>query len=71
MSSLAFAQYETAPSNYYPSNFNGNTFTGTVTDTGEKQITLTYTRGSKMDMFTSSFESACSVPGGFAAITNF
>jgi hypothetical protein len=57
-----FAQYGTAPNNYYPDKYNGSTFTGTVTEAKDDQITLKYTKGSKVDIFTGRFETSCSVP---------
>jgi hypothetical protein len=59
---MVSAQYGIAPNNYYPQNYNGSIFTGVVTDTANNQITLTFTKDSKSDSFTGSFESACSVP---------
>ena len=56
------AQYGIAPNNYYPSSYSGSTFTGIVTETGDNQITLTFTKGSKTDTFTGVFETGCSVP---------
>jgi hypothetical protein len=56
------AQYGTAPNNYYPDNYSGSIFTGIVTETGDNQITLTFTKGSKTDTFTGLFETGCSVP---------
>ena len=55
-------QYGTAPNNYYPNNYGGSTFTGTVTEAKDNQITLTFTKGSKTDRFTGLFETGCSVP---------
>lgn len=59
---LATAQYGTAPNNYYPDKYNGSTFTGTVADAKDDQITLTYTEGAKADTFIGRLETACSVP---------
>lgn len=59
---IVSAQYGTAPSNYYPENYSGSTFTGTVAETAGDQVTLTFTKGSKTDRFTGVFETGCSVP---------
>jgi len=53
---IVSAQYGTAPNNYYPHNYGGSIFTGVVTETGDNQITLTFTKGSKTDTFTGLFE---------------
>jgi hypothetical protein len=55
------AQYGTAPNNHYPDNYSGSIFTGIVTEAGDNQITLTFTKGSKTDTFTGLFETRCSV----------
>ena len=59
---IVSAQYGTAPNNYYPHNYGGSIFTGVVTERGDNQITLTFTKGSKTDTFTGLFETRCSVP---------
>jgi hypothetical protein len=59
---IVSAQYDAAPNNYYPDTYNGSIFTGVVTETGDNQITLTFTKGSKTDTFTGLFETGCSVP---------
>ncbi len=58
----AYSQYGTAPSNYYPPNYSGSTFTGEATDTKNDQITLNYTKNSKTETFAGRFERPCSVP---------
>jgi hypothetical protein len=60
--SRLFAQYGTAPPNYYPATYGGTTFTGTLTATEGDQITLTFTKGSKAQTFVGRFETACAVP---------
>ncbi len=62
IATLALAQYGTAPNNYYPDNYNGSTFTGTVAETKDDQITLTYAKPDKTDTFIGRLETACSVP---------
>lgn len=59
---ITYAQYGTAPNNYYPDNYNGATFTGVVADTKDNQVTLTFAKGSKTDTFTGSIEGGCAVP---------
>jgi len=60
---IALAQYGTAPPNYYPSNFNGSMFTGTVTDNRDNHLTLTYSERGKDETLSGGFEAPCSVPG--------
>ena len=50
----AFAQHGTAPSDYYPPGYSGDTWSGEVTSTNDetREITLTYTKGSKTETFT-------------------
>jgi hypothetical protein len=55
-----FAQYGTAPNNYYPDKYNGSTFTGVVTEVAGDEITLTYTKDNKTETFKGRFEVACS-----------
>jgi hypothetical protein len=62
LSIIASAQYGTAPNNYYPVNYSGNTFTGTVTHTLGDEITLTFVKGSKTETFVGRLETGCSVP---------
>jgi len=59
---LATSQYGTAPNNYYPDKYNGSTFTGTVAETKNDQIALTYAKADKTDTFIGRLETACSVP---------
>jgi len=61
-STTLFAQYGTAPSNYYPDKYNGSTFTGIVTAADNDLLTLTYTKGNKTETFTGRLEAGCSVP---------
>jgi hypothetical protein len=56
------AQYGVAPNNYYPDRYAGSTFTGTVTEVKDGQITLTYSKKDKTDTFTGHLEANCSVP---------
>ena len=62
LSIFAFAQYGTAPTNYYPVDYSGTLFTGVVTGATANQITLTFSKGSKTETFTGLFETGCSVP---------
>jgi hypothetical protein len=59
---ISYAQYGTVPSNYYPEKYNGSIFTGVVTETGDDEIVLNYTKGSKTEVFKGRFETGCSVP---------
>jgi hypothetical protein len=56
------AQYGTASNGYYPANYNGSIFTGSVESVvaDTQEITLVYTKGSKSERFVGRFESACS-----------
>jgi len=47
------AQHGTAPNDYYPPGYNGDTWSGEVTSTNDdtREITLTYTKGSKTETF--------------------
>ncbi len=62
VAATALAQHGTAPSNYYPQNYGGSTFTGIVTSTNSDQITLSYAKGSKTEVFAGRLETGCSVP---------
>jgi hypothetical protein len=50
----ALAQHGTAPNDYYPPGYSGDTWSGEVTSTNDetREITLTYTKGSKTESFT-------------------
>src|ERR1043165_3919270 len=52
-SGIAAAQHGTAEPGYYPSGFNGDTWTGEVTAVTEdmREFTLTYTKGSNTQTF--------------------
>jgi hypothetical protein len=52
--SPALAQHGAAPNGYYPPGYNGDTWTGEVSGTNDatREITLTYTKGSKSETFT-------------------
>ncbi len=62
LSIIAFAQYGTAPSNYYPNSYGGSVFKGVVTENIDNQIVLTFTKGDSTQTFTAPFETGCSVP---------
>jgi hypothetical protein len=49
-----FAQHGSAPNGYYPLGYSGDTWTGEVasTDDTTREITLTYTKGTKSETFT-------------------
>jgi hypothetical protein len=59
---ITSAQYGTAPNNYYPLNYSGSIFTGTVTESASDQIALKFIKDSKTEIFTGRFETGCSVP---------
>jgi len=59
---MAVAQYGTAPNGNFPANYNGDTFTGTVTAAEGDQLTLTYTKGGKTETFVGKLGAGCSVP---------
>jgi hypothetical protein len=48
------AQHGSAPNDYYPPGYSGDTWTGVVTsvDDHSREITLTYTKGDKTETFT-------------------
>jgi hypothetical protein len=50
----ALAQLGTAPNDYDPPGYSGNTWSGEVTSRNDetREITLTYAKGSKTDIFT-------------------
>ena len=49
-----FGQHGSAPDGYYPPGYSGDTWTGEVvsTDDTTREITLTYTKGTKSETFT-------------------
>jgi hypothetical protein len=59
---VAVAQYGSVPTGSFPPDYNGDTFTGTVTAAEGDQLTLTYTKGSKTDTFVGKLGAGCSVP---------
>lgn len=58
------AQHGTAQTGYYPANYDGATFTGTVTasDPEKDAISLEYKKGSKTESLPFYLEGGCSVP---------
>jgi len=58
----AVAQYGSAPNNYYPNGYMGTTFTGTVTEVKDGQITLVYTKNDKTETFMGHLEADCNAP---------
>jgi hypothetical protein len=50
----SLAQHGSAPNDYYPPGYSGDTWSGEVTSTNDdtREITLTYTKGSKTETFT-------------------
>jgi hypothetical protein len=61
---LLFAQHGSAPNGYYPPNYGGDTFTGTVaaTDDAAQTVTLGYSKGKKTEDFMGRFDHPCSIP---------
>jgi hypothetical protein len=55
-------QAGTAPSGYYPADYSGDMFTGTVTQTTDDTITLSYTQGSKSETFEAYANGPCALP---------
>jgi len=51
---VLLAQHGTARNGYYPMNYHGDTWTGTVTSVNDqtRELTLTYTKGDKTEEFT-------------------
>src|SRR5579864_6493649 len=62
VATISFAQYGNAPNNYYPDNYMGATFTGTVTDVKAGEITLAYTKKDKTQTFSGHLEADCNAP---------
>lgn len=58
------AQHGTAPPGYYPSNYFGDTWTGTVTSTNDqsREITLTYSKKGKTETFTGVLQPGFKIP---------
>jgi len=54
LTATAQAQHGSAGSGYFPQGYSGDTWTGTVTGTNDdtREITLTYTKGEKTEIFT-------------------
>ncbi len=59
---MAAAQKGTARNGYYPSGYNGSTFTGKVVQTTDDTITLSYIHGSKTDIFEAFAAAPCNLP---------
>jgi hypothetical protein len=60
------AQKGTAPTGFYPANFHGNTFTGslqrdTTAVADADELTLIYTKGGHVERFVGRLESTCSM----------
>ena len=62
--SVAFGQHGTAPNGYYPSNYNGETFSGIVTavDGASGQITISFENPKKTETFVGRLQEPCAVP---------
>ena len=61
---MMFSQYGIATSNYYPLSYQGSTFSGTVADTSEETMTLTFVKGQKSETFTGRLEKPCVIKEG-------
>jgi hypothetical protein len=55
------AQYGSAPNGYYPPNYSGSIFTGSLESAASdtQEMTLVYTKGNKTERFAGRLESAC------------
>lgn len=62
LSIVAVGQYGSVPTGNFPPDYNGDTFSGTVTAAEGDQLTLTYTKGSQTDTFVGKLGAGCSVP---------
>lgn len=59
----AWTQYGSAPTGYYPTNYGGSIFTGKfVKGEADQTLTLSYTKGSKTEVFIGRLQKGCSVP---------
>ncbi len=59
---IALAQHGVAPNGYYPRDYNGDIFSGTVTHTGDDTVILTFTNGTKEETFEGHLQNGCAVP---------
>jgi alpha-mannosidase len=64
MSSVLVAQHRTAPNGYYPPDFTGDTFTGTVvtTDAANETVNLEYRIGQSTESLSVRLNGGCAVP---------
>jgi hypothetical protein len=62
LTALASAQLGTAPNGYYPINYNGSVFTGTVTETNPNEIVLSFEKQKSTETFHGQLVNGCSVP---------
>jgi hypothetical protein len=67
------AQHGTAPNGYYPQNFSGSIFTGSLESAtvDTQEITLAYSKGNKSERFVGRLESACGWKGKDGAAHSF
>ena len=59
---IAAGQKGSAPSGFYPGNYNGDTFTGAVIKTEPDSLTLQYRNGAKGEVFSGTVEKPCIGP---------
>ena len=59
---VSVAQHGMAPNGYYPRDYNGDIFSGTVTHTGNDTVTLTFAKGTKEETFEGHLQNGCAVP---------
>jgi hypothetical protein len=59
---VAFGQKGSAPPGFYPSNYHGDIFTGTVSGSDGDQLTLVYEKGKKRETFVGRIERPCIAP---------
>jgi hypothetical protein len=63
VSGAAWSQYGSAPDGYYPTNYGGSIFMGKfVKGNPDQTLTLSYTKGSKTELFVGKLQKGCGVP---------
>jgi hypothetical protein len=61
-SGMLIPQKGSAPSGFYPGNYNGDTFTGTVMRVEADSLTLEYRSGANGEVFSGTIERPCMAP---------
>ena len=62
LTGILVAQKGSAPSGFYPGNYNGDTFSGAVTHADSNSLTLEYRKGAKGEIFLGTTEKPCVAP---------